>query len=244
MDESETAQRDKLSTLGEMAAVLAHEIKNPMNSIIINIEVLKSTVAEMAKTQPQKINDKAERYLRVIETEIRRLEKVISGFLDLAAPHQPTKVHFSLNDLVTSLVDLIRLELRQKGVRIQMNLNEELPKFTGSADQIKQAILNLLLNAIQASESEGGKIAVDTGFDDKTIFIQISDSGEGIDEEIITRIFSPYFTTKKKGSGLGLAIVRRIAREHGGYVDVKSTKGQGSEFRIVFPRNDDGRLLK
>lgn len=236
MENLENTQRDKLSTLGELAAELAHEIKNPMNSIIINLEVLKSAVTKLSENQATDAGEKAQRYLKVIEGEIKRLEKVISGFLDLAAPHEPTKIRFSINDLVKNLVEFLSIDFKQKSIEIVTNLNSELPNFMGSSDQLKQAFLNLMLNASQAM-SDGGSLEISTNFDDKTLWVCFKDTGEGIDEAIMTRIFSPYFTTKKKGSGLGLAIVRRIAREHGGYVDVESTKGAGSEFKLVLPRN-------
>jgi len=236
MDRLENKQRDKLSTLGELATELAHEIKNPMNSIIINLEVLKSAVAKLSENQTSDAGEKAQRYLKVIEGEIKRLEKVISGFLDLAAPNEPTKMRFSINDLIKNLVEFLSIDFKQKSIEIVTDFNSELPNFTGSSDQLKQAFLNLMLNAAQAM-SEGGCLKIGTGFDDKTLWISFQDDGEGIDEAIMTRIFSPYFTTKKKGSGLGLAIVRRIAREHGGYIDVHSEKGKGSEFKLVLPRN-------
>ncbi|PIR22122.1 MAG: hypothetical protein COV44_09545 [Deltaproteobacteria bacterium CG11_big_fil_rev_8_21_14_0_20_45_16] len=240
MDDIESAQREKMSTLGELAAVLAHEIKNPMNSIIINIETLRSCIAELAKDIPDTHTaEKANRYLTVIEEEMKRLGKVITGFLDLAAPHEQTKAKINFNSLIKSLMEFMRLELRQKGVKIRLDLNEHLPDIVGSSDQVRQALINLIINATQAMP-DGGQISISTNFDAKKIFINVSDTGSGIDTSIMDQIFSPYFTTKEKGSGLGLAIVRRIVREHGGYVDVKSEPKEGTEFSLVFPRSMEG----
>lgn len=229
--------QERLSTLGEMAAVLAHEIKNPMNSIIINLEVLKSTLPKVLPEEENLQLQKAEKYLSVIEREMKRLDNVIKSFLDLAAPPKKGRQAFDLNQIVLNNFELIRLELEQQNIEWHLELAEGMPHFHGNADQVRQAVLNLLLNAVQAMP-EGGRITVTSAFDAKTLTLSIQDTGMGIKESIRSQIFSPYFTTKKKGSGLGLAIVRRILREHGGCVDVESEEGQGSRFHLVFPRND------
>jgi len=225
-------QRDKLSTMGEMAAVLAHEIKNPMNSIIIHLEVLKACLEELDQNSPHRT--KASRNLEVIQGEMKRLEKVITGFLDLATPTPAGQSLFDLNVLIAETVDLLKLELTAKGIQLELDLEPELPPLMGSSDKLKQAILNLMINASQALNS-GGTIKLSTGFDEKLLYIKISDNGSGIPANIRSQIFSPYFTTKEKGSGLGLAIVRRIVRDHGGYVDVESEEGQGAQFQLFFP---------
>lgn len=233
--------RDRMTTLGEMAAVLAHEIKNPMNSIIINLEVLKGAVGELAQKSQTPASDKVLRYFEVINDEIRRLDKVIKGFLDLAAPPQPTKHLFSLNHIVTKTVDFVRQEFSKKGVEIELQLQEDLPRILGSSDQIRQALLNLILNAAHAM-SDGGKVFIETKSDAKMISLSVRDTGHGINEQIRAKIFSPYFTTKEKGSGLGLAIVRRIVRDHGGFVELQSESGKGACFQLFFPRQMSERV--
>ncbi len=235
-DGKEEEFRDRMTTLGEMAAVLAHEIKNPMNSIIINMEVLKGFVHEMARSSQTANSEKVLRYFEVVSDEIRRLDKVIKGFLDLAAPPQPAKSLFSLNQVIQKTADFMKEEFLKKNVSFEFELTENLPRLLGDPDQIRQALLNLLLNSVQAMPN-GGTIRLSTGFDEKTIFVKVQDSGQGIPEQIRAKIFSPYFTTKEKGSGLGLAIVRRIVREHGGYVDLQSEVGKGSSFQLIFPRS-------
>jgi len=236
-DESkENEFRDRMTTLGEMAAVLAHEIKNPMNSIIINMEVLKGAVQDMASKTQAANSEKVLRYFEIINDEIRRLDKVIKGFLDLAAPPQPTKVLFSLNQLLQKTAEFIKEEFSKKGISFDYRLQEDLPRLLGSSDQIRQALLNLLINSSQAMP-DGGSIILETGYNEKTLYLKVQDSGGGIPESIKAKVFSPYFTTKEKGSGLGLAIVRRIVREHGGYVELQSEVGKGSTFQIVFLRS-------
>jgi signal transduction histidine kinase len=228
----EIHQREKLSTMGELATVLAHEIKNPMNSIIIHLEVLKSCFKELAGAETLK--DKAARNLHVIESEMKRLEKVISGFLDLAGSHPNSKESFAIQPLILELVELLQPEFQKNEIEIRLDLHSDLPPLVGSADQIKQAVLNLLINAHQALP-KGGEISIRTGFDSKLLWIEVSDNGLGISNQIKNQIFSPYFTTKEKGSGLGLSIIRRITREHGGYVEVESEEGNGASFRLIFP---------
>lgn len=235
-DSNDQEFRDRMTTLGEMAAVLAHEIKNPMNSIIINMEVLKGFVQDMAKSSQNPSSEKALKYFNVVSDEIRRLDKVIQNFLELAAPAKPTKALFSLNQVVQKCIDLLKAEFDQKSIRFELQISSELPRLLGIEDQIRQALLNLFINSSQAMP-QGGRILIETGFDEKTIFIRVSDNGMGIDDRIRAKIFSPHFTTKEKGSGLGLAIVRRIVREHGGFVELQSELNKGSSFQLVFPRS-------
>lgn len=237
MDESKENRRDQLSTMGELAAVLAHEIKNPMNSIMINLEVLRGCVGELCqRVQDEAISNKSQKYLDVIAGEMKRLDKVIKGFLDLASPSQSTRAKINFNYILKSVAEFMSFELKQRNVQLCLDLEDELPGIVGSADQMKQAIINLVLNALQAIEKGDGQISLKTSSNQKTIQIQVEDNGSGIPESIVAQIFSPYFTTKEKGSGLGLAIVRRIARDHGGYVDVASKEGEGTVFSLVFPR--------
>lgn len=238
MEENSSEQRDRMTTMGELAAILAHEIKNPMNSIIINLEVLKGSLPDLCANQDSRATKKLSKYLEVIEGEIKRLEKVFAGFLDLANPPQTTKIKFQPNLLIRSIADLMRFELKQKGIELDLQLEDSQPSLVGSSDQIKQAMINLIINATQAMP-KGGTIVVSTKAIDGNLQIQIKDEGRGIPEDIRGQIFSPYFTTKEKGSGLGLAIVRRIVREHGGFIDVESEENKGTVFSLVFPRKNE-----
>jgi len=219
----------------ELSAILAHEIKNPMNSIIINIEVLRSAILELVQGPKEDAAERAKKYLDVIEKEVRRLDKVIKGFLDLSAPSQSTKVRFKLNHTIQNILEFMAQEMQQKKVVVEEDLAPDLPPVLGSPDQIKQALLNLFINSLEALP-QGGKIDVRTHFDPDHIFISLEDNGHGIDSRIQDRIFNPYFTTKAKGSGLGLTIVRRVMREHGAEIDLQSQSGKGTRFTLKFPR--------
>lgn len=225
---------DRMVTIGELSAILAHEIKNPMNSIIINLEVLKSSLSEAVTQSDNPSAERSKKYLNVIEGEIRRLDKVIKGFLDFANPEQTTKVKFNLNRVIREIRDLMILELENNGIQLKLELEDELPPVLGSSDQIKQAIINLLLNALQATGS-GGEIHIRSYPKNGNVVVSISDTGKGMSNETLREIFKPYFTTKEKGSGLGLSIVHRVIREHGGEVDVESKEGKGTSFVIQLP---------
>lgn len=224
-----------LAPTPELSAILAHEIKNPMNSIIINMEVLRSSIQEMTGGGSTPAALRATKYLDVIEGEIRRLDKVIRGFLDLNSPPQTNQSDFSLNQTVQTIVEFLDHELKQKNVVVEVDLVPSLPSIHGNADQIKQALLNLIINAMQALP-EGGSIRIKTRFENDWIIIQIQDSGIGIDSRLFNKIFNPYFTTKAKGSGLGLTIVRRVVKEHGGEIHLESALGQGTSFTLKFPK--------
>lgn len=234
-----TDDRDRLTNLGELAAVLAHEMKNPMNSIIINLETLRNTISELTGSNETPLSTKSKKYLDVIEGEVKRLDKVLRGFLDFANPPQSTKVRFKLNPIIKLMADFMGEEFKQKGIQVELNLEQDLPAIHGSADQFKQALLNLMLNGLQASPLSGGSVKISTRKLDKTIQLSISDTGQGIDPLIMKRIFDPYFTTKIRGSGLGLTVVKRFAKDHGGDIKVDSQPGKGATFHLEIPLLSD-----
>ncbi|MBN8553993.1 MAG: GHKL domain-containing protein [Deltaproteobacteria bacterium] len=227
--------RDRLSTVGELSTILAHEIKNPMNSIIINIEVLRAAILEVTGGYENSASTRAKKYLDVIEGEVKRLDKVIKGFLDLSLPSQSTKVKFGINQVLQSVVDFMAQEMKQKGIRLQTDFSKENPSLFGSSDQMKQALINLMLNSLQA-QPNGGEVSIKTSSTDKWVLISIQDAGFGMDERTLEKIFNPYFTTKDKGSGLGLTIVRRVVKEHHGDIRIESEVGKGTTFHLNFPK--------
>lgn len=229
-----TEHEDRLSNLGELATVLAHEMKNPMNSIIINLEVLRSTMAELCPQADHPQLLKAKRYLEIIEGEVRRLDKVLRGFLDFANPPQSTRTQFKINPVIKLMTDFMAQEFKQKGITFSLDLDSDLPPYVGSADQFKQALLNLMINSIQAMP-KGGELKIQTIYENAEIVLRISDTGIGIEPAVLNRIYDPYFTTKTRGSGLGLTVVKRFVKDHGGRIDVQSEQGKGTTFDIRLP---------
>lgn len=221
--------KDRIANLGELATVLAHEMKNPMNSIIINLEVLRKLFPE-----DHPAAQKAQRYVDVIEGEVRRLDKVLRSFLDFASPPQTTKVKFKINPVIKIIADFISQEFKTKNVDLKLDLDLTIAEIIGSADQFKQVLLNLLLNALQAMPPEGGMVTVRTRpTDTGGVLIEVADTGKGIDPQVLPRIYDPYFTTKTRGSGLGLTLVKRFMKDHCGDVQVRSELGKGTTFTLI-----------
>lgn len=227
-------QQIPLITAEELSAILAHEIKNPMNSVIINVEVLKACISELAKGAESPVTERAWKYLNAIQAEVHRLDKVIKGFLDFANPSSSSKIKFKLYPLLQELVQLVQPDLKAKESLISLELQGESPLIYGNPDQIKQAILNLITNSLQSFD-RGGTIKLLAGKNSGQSFITVADSGAGIPDAIQNKIFSPYFTTKAKGSGVGLFVVQRVVGEHGGKISIQSEVGKGSRFTLSFP---------
>lgn len=225
-------------SMADLGAILAHEIKNPMNSIMINIEVLKQSLTDKSSDTREGQNGKIRKYVDIIEGELVRLNKVLTGFLDFANPSKSAWIRFKLNPIIQSLMDLMSLEFEQKKIQIELDLASDLPAMTGNPDQIKQALVNLVLNSFQ-SFTQGGKIGVRTWATEQDIRVKISDNGAGIKPENLAQVFEPRFTTKSSGSGLGLTVVRKIMQEHRGEISLESSLESGTHFTLIFPRNEN-----
>ena len=222
---------ERMTALGELAAILAHEIKNPLNSMVINLEVLRG---HLAGIDPE-ARDKAGKYMRVLTDEMTRLNKVIRGFLDFAKPVALTLSEVQLNHVLRDLVDLVQHQATKAGVSIQIELALALPTVTGDAGQLKQALLNLVLNAFHAMPN-GGTLRLATSLTpERAVKATVSDVGAGIPEAELPKIFDLFFTTKQEGSGLGLPTVQRIVQTHGGKISVESKVGVGTTFTLLFP---------
>ncbi|HVO29969.1 MAG TPA: ATP-binding protein [bacterium] len=229
--ESRLIHSERMSALGELAAILAHEIKNPLNSMVINLEVLRG---HLAGIEPD-ARAKTEKYMRVLTDEMQRLNKVIRGFLDFAKPVALTLTDVSLNDVVRDLVDLVEPQARKNDVKIEVKLAEKIPLITGDAAQLKQALLNLVLNAIHAMPDGGALTLTTTALPQRFVRVTVADTGHGIAKDALAKVFDLFYTTKPEGSGLGLPTVQRIVSSHGGRIDVTSDVGRGTTFELVFP---------
>ncbi|HYV65152.1 MAG TPA: ATP-binding protein [Myxococcales bacterium] len=236
-------ERDRLAALGEMAAGLAHEIRNPLGAIKGAAQYL----------DPSALREGDAEILQIIVEEVNRLDGVVAQFLDYSRPMSPGAteklIPTDLNDVLSRTVKLIEGSL-PPNVRLELSLEPELPRILGDAEQLKQVFINLALNAVQAMP-DGGRLAVRTrrprqplelGLSDSSpryaadqVEVRFADTGAGIPEEAKDRIFIPFYTTKSKGTGLGLAISQRIVKAHGGSIEVQSRLGEGSEFILRFP---------
>lgn len=222
---------ERMAALGELAAILAHEIKNPLNSMVINLEVMKGHLATIEPAA----RAKSEKYMKVLVDEMQRLNKVIRGFLDFAKPVPLTFAPTRLDAVLRDLVDLVGPQARKHQVKIETDLPESVPAISGDASQLKQAFLNLVLNAIHAMPS-GGTLSLRTaGGAGRQVVASVSDTGAGIPLDARAKIFDLFFTTKPDGSGLGLPTVQRIVDSHGGRIAVESEPGKGTTFHLTFP---------
>jgi signal transduction histidine kinase len=216
---------DRLSALGELSAGMAHEIRNPLGSIRGAVEILKDDYGpEDAKYE----------FIQILLKETDRLNRIVQEFLGFARPKQPEFRLADVNEAVESVLTLIMQETRKTGVTVEKKLDRSIGKRNLDPGMLKQAFLNLALNAIQAMP-QGGVLTVESGLRNDAIEVKISDTGDGITEERRKKLFNPFFTTKKNGTGLGLAITYRIIENHRGRIDVASEPGKGSTFTVRIP---------
>ncbi|HMK61050.1 MAG TPA: ATP-binding protein [Dissulfurispiraceae bacterium] len=220
----EKARLEKLSALGEMSMTVAHEVKNPLNAIRGAVSYLKDNFE----------GDVLREFLSIIEQETKRLNDIVTEYLVFSKP-APIKVsHADLNSAISDMVSLIRQEAIENNVEIITELDTSLKPFDFDIQQIKQALLNILVNAIDAT-LPGDAIKITTVSRNSSVDVIIKDNGQGIEKDILPEIFKPFYTTKTRGSGLGLACVERIIRDHKGNVTVRSEEGKGTEFIFSIP---------
>ena len=220
-------QQDKLASIGRLAAGVAHEINNPMTTILTSVMLMQED------TDP---NDPKYQELKTVVDETLRCSKIVTSLLDFARQMKPAKKMSNLRDIIVECTVLTRKQAEFNDVSIVEGFSEDLPLTNIDGDKIQQALINLTLNAIEAT-GPGGKVNLSAKFvpNNETFEIAICDSGTGISDENMDKIFDPFFTTKESGTGLGLAITLGIIEQHGGTIDVKSKLGQGTSFTIRLP---------
>ena len=223
-DEIELSRR--LSAIGRLTSGVAHEVKNPINAIVVHLEVLRQ------KLQP--VDPDTRRHMDVIGSEIQRLDRVVQTLVDFTRPVELQLAEMDLRRLLEEVVTLAEPEAHLHGVSMERQLPPEPLYVNVDIDLIKQALLNVVLNGIQAMPN-GGTLSVAAGRNDETIVAEIHDQGAGIPADIRDKVFNLYFTTKKTGSGIGLARTYRIMQLHHGSIEFDSVEGEGTTFRLRFP---------
>lgn len=224
---SELVHAERLATIGKMAAHITHEIRNPLSSIGLNVELLEEEVAR---------DKEAAQLLAAIKAEVDRLSRISEQYLSVARRPRPQLVRERVDDLARELVAFVRPELDRAGVAVEVAADDDLPEIELDESQLRQALLNLLRNAREAMP-KGGSIAVRVrrAAAASGVEITVDDTGAGIPEEARASIFDPFFTTKQRGTGLGLAVTRDIIEAHGGTIGCEPRSGGGTRFTIALP---------
>ncbi len=228
--EIEVLHRERLSALGNMAATVAHEVRNPLNAISMGLQRLK------VEFQPTDDRDQYSRLTELMLGEVHRLNSIVEQFLSLARPVEIKAEALPLAEVLKELAALEDSDAKRSHVQIRVIAAPNLPPLKADPSHLTQVLLNLMLNGLQAMP-EGGTLTLEAKTSNGNILIAVTDTGAGITAEDQRRIFEPYFTTKAKGTGLGLAISRRIIEAHGGTISVFSEAGQGCRFQIALPIN-------
>ena len=270
----EAIESERVQALTLLAASVAHEIGNPLNALHIHLQLMerevkklrsdewrvtsdkseapafaslrrgKPRVMQQAQTDTVETAKKLEQYLDVAKGEIHRLDYIVTQFLGAIRPAPVQLKLNSLNDVVEKTLELLRPEIENRGVTVKTKLARNLPQTMVDSAQLQQVLVNLMKNAAQAMTT-GGTLTLQTGETSDDVWVSVTDTGGGIPQEQINRIFEPFYTTKKKGTGLGLMIVQRIVRAHNGRIELDSHVGRGTTFRIWLPLHErKPRLLE
>jgi two-component system, sporulation sensor kinase E len=228
--EARLRRAESLAALTTLTAGVAHEIKNPLGSIGIHLELMKKEMSGKKQIETRKVMEN----LLIIKEEVDRLNRIVTDFLFTVRPMNAELSYDDLNRVVKELLELKKPELAEAGITLKAELMTTGPQILMDERYMKQAVLNLLNNAISAMP-EGGKLQVCTQQLGNEVRLKISDSGVGIPEENMDKIFEPYFTTKDFGSGLGLTLVYKIVKEHLGDIEINSKLGEGTTIALSFP---------
>lgn len=219
------SRAERLSTLGEMVAGISHEIRNPLGIIRSSSELLKKKMASY---------DPSNSIPSIIIEESARLNNIITDFLDFAKPRSPNLTLCRIEDVLEKNINFLASQINEEGYIVEKHYDNKLPEITADPEMLYQAFLNILINAMQAMP-EGGKIHVEIGSSDNTVTIYFEDEGEGIPEDILEKIWDPFFTTKEKGTGLGLGIVKNIIESHRGSIQVSNRPVCGARVKVEMP---------
>ena len=260
----EAIESERVQALTLLAASVAHEIGNPLNALHIHLQLMEREVRKLkrdelcvtsdkkprsrltphASSTATEVADKLEQYLEVAKGEIHRLDYIVTQFLGAIRPSPVQLKISSLNEVVEKTLELLRPEIENRGITVKTKLARSLTATPIDATQLQQVLVNLVKNASQAMTT-GGTLTLQTGENNDGVWVSVADTGGGIPQEQINRIFEPFYTTKKKGSGLGLMIVQRIVRAHNGRIELESNVGRGTTFRVWLPLHErKPRLLE
>lgn len=231
-DTATLAAAEKKHLLERLLARLAHEIRNPLSSLDIHVQLLEEDLAALAPQLREQLSSR----LEIIHGELHRLERIVEHFLRLAGPSALDLELVQIERIISQVCDLLRPEAGARAIEIETRIEAGLPTLMADPVRLTQALLNVVINALQAVEHQGWvRLEARTG--DNQVCIDVTDSGPGIPPEKLAAIFEPYFTTKNEGSGLGLWIAQQIITAHGGSLQALNVPGGGARFSIRLPLN-------
>lgn len=227
----ENLESERLNALTLLAAGVAHEIGNPLNSLDIHLQLMERKLRKLPAAEKKSLSG----HLTTARQEIQRLDTILKQFLGAIRPSTPRRESRDINAILHQTLTLLEPEIASRGIAVNLDLCEDMPIARIDPDQFQQVFYNLLRNAYQAVSGDDGLLEILTRSTETDFIISISDNGTGIPPEQMGSLFEPYRTTKSNGTGLGLLIVRRIIREHGGEIEIKSQPNQGTSIRIILP---------
>lgn len=238
--EQQTIESERLNALTLLAAGVAHEIGNPLNSLNIHLQLIEREARKLDGAKRAKVQESVE----IARAEVSRLDSIISQFLRAIRPTRPQLRPENVNSIVEEAVRFFAPEIKDRDIVVEQELRSDLPLLELDRDQMKQAFYNVIKNSFEAIKSRG-ILRIRTDIDESHVIVRFIDTGGGISPENLSRVFEPYFTTKSSGTGLGLLIVRRIVREHGGELSIESSEGKGLTLTIRLPHiNRRVRMLE
>lgn len=229
-------ESERTSSILLLAAGVAHELGNPLNSLTIHLQLIERRLKKL-KTMRDADAAALSDSIEICQGEVRRLDGIISNFLEAIRPRPPDLVETNLAEVLTEVLRFQQRELADRGILVEAETPDELPAVMADHNQLKQVFFNIVKNAVEAMEP-GGELKIRSHADDDNVYLLFGDSGAGIKQEDLVRLFQPYHTTKSTGHGLGLMIVQRIMRDHGGQIGIESKEGIGTLVTLQFPRKD------
>jgi PAS domain S-box-containing protein len=228
----ERIETERNGSIVRLAAGVAHELGNPLNSLTIHLQLIERKLQKLGDTaEAEKLSES----LQVCQGEVQRLDSIITHFLEAVRPRKPELNELDLLELIEEVLKVQEAELSDRRLDINVEVSDRIPRILGDRGQIKQVFFNLIKNAMEAMQA-GGSLRILARKDDDHVSLQFVDTGTGISEEDLSKVFQAYYTTKKEGHGLGMMIVQRIMREHGGHINIESRKGVGTAITLQFPQ--------
>ena len=232
----QTATIRRAAAIEQLARKMAHELRNPLHSVGLNLELLEDELEDL----PEKSQKEASEIISLLKRQVKRLSEIMDSYGEIAKMPPLNLVESDMKKMITDLARFFKGEALSKGIAINVECDENVPHLLVDANYIREAILNLIRNAIEAMP-EGGDFAIRLTAEDGQVFIQVKDTGIGMEKERQEKIFDLAYTTKKKGSGLGLPLVKQIVQQHGGGVHLESEPSKGSTFTLQLPCSQNSK---